>query len=500
MLNSKSRVLISSGRDEPVADGGSGGHSIFANAILNGLRSTPDQAFTASNLFSRYVQEAVVGGSVQVPLYQLIQDSGHEYGDFVFIARSGATAGGVPITPNPAPDRRPPVPSPGGSSPSHNSTSRLAADGRSASAAPADPSGFLPLTDYRVSLLEFRDSPETMSDARLADIAQWQITGEISNWTLMDKSLAGTPPPGVVLNPQRKTFVFEWQKEIDANPSFAASALLPLFLRADADWSFLKKEKGWDERYDAYIYVFLFDREKIQGRRPEFVARELAPVVKKQLQMAVAKAPVKLYFDVPLKTNYDINQAAIRFLSQDANQPVDSVDLLKPANLVTFAQGSARNLPAPTDREYHTILPAAARLTANYTRSFELKDTPEAKPGIGVYGADPQEVWRKSISGNTQDVKMLPLGAFALDRQLKLSAVPFDPKRAEPLFQSLRNLHARVFILADKVDEFQVSYERQFKPSAAILFAHVQKIDILGPKDEPIATIAASSLPAPAAR
>ena len=37
---------------------------------------------------------------------------------------------------------------------------------------------------------------------------------------------------------------------------------------------------------------------KLQGRQPEFAARELAPVVKKHLQMAVARAPTKLYFDV----------------------------------------------------------------------------------------------------------------------------------------------------------------------------------------------------------
>jgi uncharacterized caspase-like protein len=78
MLRSKSRVLISSGRDEPVADSGSGGHSIFAGAILNGLAHFPDQVFTANNLFSRYVQEPVAGGSAQVPLFQMIQNSGHE--------------------------------------------------------------------------------------------------------------------------------------------------------------------------------------------------------------------------------------------------------------------------------------------------------------------------------------------------------------------------------------------------------------------------------------
>jgi hypothetical protein len=50
------------------------------------------------------------------------------------------------------------------------------------------------------------------------------------------------------------------------------------------------------------------------------------------------------------------------------------------------------------------------------------------------------------------------------------------------------------------MDEFVVSYERALKPVQAIMFAKVLKIAILGPKDEPIADIAASSLPQPAAK
>jgi hypothetical protein len=57
-----------------------------------------------------------------------------------------------------------------------------------------------------------------------------------------------------------------------------------------------------------------------------------------------------------------------------------------------------------------------------------------------------------------------------------------------------------VYIAADKMDEFQVSYERQLKPSQALLFAKVQKVDILGPNGELIASVAASDLPAVAAK
>jgi hypothetical protein len=301
----------------------------------------------------------------------------------------------------------------------------------------------------------------------------------------------------VVLNPQRKTFVFEWQKEIDSNPALATNALLPIFLRPDPDWSFLRKQKDWDEQYDAYVYVTLFARDKIQGREPDFVARDLAPIVKKHLQMAVTKASTNLYFDVPLHSNYDVAKGQIRFASQDSNQPTDTVELVSPVSAVQFAEGPVDKLPPPTERDMHTFLPPAARTTANYNRSFEMKDTPLARPSAYIYGADPQEAWRKNINGNTQDFHTLVLGAFALDRQLKLSAIPFDPAKAEPIVQALRNLHARVYLSVNKMDEFRVSYERAFKPMQAIMFAKVLRIEILGPKDEPIASIAASSLPLP---
>jgi hypothetical protein len=86
-----------------------------------------------------------------------------------------------------------------------------------------------------------------------------------------------------------------------------------------------------------------------------------------------------------------------------------------PAQVVQFAPGPVKNLPPPTDRDYHTILPPAARVTANYNRSFEMKDTPLARPSAYIYGADPQEGWRKNITGNTQDFGTNPTFALGPD-------------------------------------------------------------------------------------
>jgi Caspase domain/Glucodextranase, domain B len=87
MLEGRSRTLIASGGNEPVADGGEGGHSVFATALLRGLAQTERDAFTAEELFYSYIRESVAGRSDQTPEYNPLRNSGHESGDFVFFRK-----------------------------------------------------------------------------------------------------------------------------------------------------------------------------------------------------------------------------------------------------------------------------------------------------------------------------------------------------------------------------------------------------------------------------
>lgn len=87
MMRGKSRNVMSSGGKEPVADGDAGSnsnHSVFANALLQGLLHFDMDTFSADELFSQYVRERVGGRSSQMPEYNIIRDSGYEDGDFVF--------------------------------------------------------------------------------------------------------------------------------------------------------------------------------------------------------------------------------------------------------------------------------------------------------------------------------------------------------------------------------------------------------------------------------
>ncbi len=103
MLESPSRTLMASGRNEPVADGGKEGHSIFAYALIESLRTIKEDGFTAGDLFHKFIQQEVAGTSDQVPQYSIIQNSGHEFGDFVF-SRGGkgvvVAAGGAKGAPD----------------------------------------------------------------------------------------------------------------------------------------------------------------------------------------------------------------------------------------------------------------------------------------------------------------------------------------------------------------------------------------------------------------
>ena len=88
----RARVVISSGNNEPVADLGGDGHSIFARALLTGLEKMQHDAFSARELFDDYILQAVVANSDQEPQYRPIEKVGHEGGDFVFVRAQAESA------------------------------------------------------------------------------------------------------------------------------------------------------------------------------------------------------------------------------------------------------------------------------------------------------------------------------------------------------------------------------------------------------------------------
>ncbi|MBI3584374.1 MAG: caspase family protein, partial [Nitrospinae bacterium] len=106
MMERRSRTLMASGGNEPVADEGGSGHSVFADAFLRALKEADKGIFTAEELFHGRVKSSVAGKSDQVPEYNDIKNSGHEGGDFVFkLANAGSILKIEPEITGSAPDR-----------------------------------------------------------------------------------------------------------------------------------------------------------------------------------------------------------------------------------------------------------------------------------------------------------------------------------------------------------------------------------------------------------
>ena len=76
------RRTAPSGGLEPVADAGSGGHSVFAAALLGVLQEN-NEIVEAQALFAP-VRKATVLNADQTPVYSDIRLAGHDGGDFIF--------------------------------------------------------------------------------------------------------------------------------------------------------------------------------------------------------------------------------------------------------------------------------------------------------------------------------------------------------------------------------------------------------------------------------
>lgn len=95
-LPKRSRLLLSSGGDQPVLDEGGGGNSVFARAFLDELEANTG-ILSSPELFSRIKKRVEVTAAknkfVQTPQFKSIKGAGHEVGDFFFVPRSkNATA------------------------------------------------------------------------------------------------------------------------------------------------------------------------------------------------------------------------------------------------------------------------------------------------------------------------------------------------------------------------------------------------------------------------
>ncbi len=85
MATKRTRVVLSSGGLEPVADSGGGKHSVFAAQFLKALKNNQD-ILDGTQLFE-YIRKNVILNADQTPQYSDIRQAGHEGGDFLFVRK-----------------------------------------------------------------------------------------------------------------------------------------------------------------------------------------------------------------------------------------------------------------------------------------------------------------------------------------------------------------------------------------------------------------------------
>jgi len=88
LYNEKSRWGMTSGNKTPVADYGTGGHSVFAYQLLKELRNSEKPYISAQELYTR-IAPIIGNNSEQTPLCRPIRNTGDQGGEFVFVASSG---------------------------------------------------------------------------------------------------------------------------------------------------------------------------------------------------------------------------------------------------------------------------------------------------------------------------------------------------------------------------------------------------------------------------
>ncbi len=101
MAHKQSRNVLTSGRLEPVLDGGGPGHhSVFAAALIDVLKANSD-VITSEEIYNRLVTRVIAAATgvllgdqdlpdPQQPTYSALDNGGHVFGDFVFVPRGPA--------------------------------------------------------------------------------------------------------------------------------------------------------------------------------------------------------------------------------------------------------------------------------------------------------------------------------------------------------------------------------------------------------------------------
>lgn len=359
--------------------------------------------------------------------------------------------------------------------------------GVGSSASQSQPSGLpvidgaVPFTPYGAAFVVVRFAPDAVTRENLVRVTEQHIYREQTLWSVLGRNVEALGPGRWFRKvfgqkPDNPDVIYEWQAVAEEKSNPVRDQLLNLFLSPDAS------AKGVAD-------VFLFSRKQVEDRLPRYAAQELLPVFEQHLRLVAAKAPVAFWLSVPLpRFEYDFQAKAIRFSTVETGRPArgsvptDGIDLF--------------NLPG---RDYP--LPARAAGTATYLTSRAVQFMRRGQSAAASSKSEsPTHAWRNAFTIGSSADPVPAAMVLASDRQLRLASIPMDVKLAEQLEKNSATdqLSARVFVTVDGVEVVTNRIGRSDEYRLAVLFVRVRKVDVIGPEDKVLHSIAGSSLPAPA--
>ncbi len=299
----------------------------------------------------------------------------------------------------------------------------------------------VPITKRYMRFLTLREHPQL----READDSYflWQIERQIlyeqEQWREIDRILAqwqknpthtifeNGKRTGKAVNRKRPAFIYEWQKLVNDRPALAYGPLLDLFWQPDPDWSFLQQERDWDDQLVALAEVFIFSREKIEGREPKFVAKDLLHVWKQHRKAVFARQPQRgrMYISEFFKNcMYDFDTQSLKLMPEAGYNSV----LFNPRRKMKSGKLSfLYTLPSSFFREE---FPGKIRKT-NRIPNIIFKSRPNR--------------WIDKIDKNSIDTypkyQLLEhKNTLVLDHRLGPASIPMNQSKAEALIKKLKKI------------------------------------------------------------
>ncbi len=342
-----------------------------------------------------------------------------------------------------------------------------------------------PLWPHYGTLFVIRDVGGVLNEDVLINLTHRQITKEQHSWNSV----------GAQHNKNAPVSVLEWQSLMASKPEFARGDLMQVFTDPYASWEFLNRETLYGLTPGHQVHVFMFSRDKVVNKLPEFAARELDSVYRQHLTHAVATLPTSFYLLAALPMpRYDFDSGEIVFDLSQYGQPIKNGELLQPVqNIEYVAPGTTLSNP----HYKTTYLNAGDPVLSVYQYSFQeqqqVLEKPPARPHNMAHSGNASALngWRDSLRHVDQKLGVPRLGTVGLDRVLTMPRLAMSSDQAQQVLSKGGKFLAIVEFDAERATAVPGA-------KSATLIAKLKRVRVIDDSRQTIANLGAESFPSAA--